>query len=101
MVDAALNDRSAIPPGFEQVEGQSRFGRFLGPFYEAQPELDDGSRDYAFVWNGSSWGVGMLLADSESLLAVLLQLMWLAVMVLTLWFCILRWLPTIVLKAQE
>ena len=53
------------------------------------------------LWNGSSWGVGMLLADSESLLAVLLQLMWLAVMVLTLWFCILRWLPTIVLKAQE
>ena len=53
------------------------------------------------LWNGSSWGVGMLLADSDSLLAVLLQLMWLAVMVLTLWFCILRWLPTIVLKAQE
>ncbi|MGB0516459.1 MAG: PrsW family glutamic-type intramembrane protease [Poseidonia sp.] len=53
------------------------------------------------LWNGSSWGVGMLLADSESLFAVLLQLMWLAVMVLTLWFCILRWLPTIVLKAQE
>ncbi|MGB1484963.1 MAG: PrsW family glutamic-type intramembrane protease [Poseidonia sp.] len=53
------------------------------------------------LWNGSSWGVGMLLADSESLLAVLLQLMWLAAMVLTLWFCILRWLPTIVLKAQE
>ena len=53
------------------------------------------------LWNGSSWGVGILLADSESLLAVLLQLMWLAAMVLTLWFCILRWLPTIVLKTQE
>ena len=53
------------------------------------------------LWNGSSWGVGMLLAESESLLAVLLQLMWLAVMVSALWFCILRWLPTIVLKAQE
>ena len=25
------------------------------------------------LWNGSSWGVGMLLAESESLLAVLLR----------------------------
>lgn len=53
------------------------------------------------LWNGSSWGVGLLLADSETLLAVLLQLAWLAVMVLGLWFCILRWLPTIVLSAKE
>ena len=49
------------------------------------------------LWNGSSWGVGMLLADSETLLAVLLQLAWLFVMVVGLWVCILRWLPTIVL----
>ena len=53
------------------------------------------------LWNGSSWGVGLLLADSETLLAVLLQLAWLMVMVLGLWFCILRWLPTIVLNARE
>lgn len=53
------------------------------------------------LWNGSSWGVGLLLADSETLLAVLLQLAWLVVMVLGLWFCILRWLPTIVFSAKE
>ena len=53
------------------------------------------------LWNGSSWGVGMALADSETLLALVLQLAWLAVMVLGLWFCILRWLPTILLNATE
>ena len=53
------------------------------------------------LWNGSSWGVGLLLAESETLLAVLLQLAWLVVMVLGLWFCILRWLPTIVLSTKE
>ena len=36
------------------------------------------------LWNGSSSDVGLLLADSETLLAVLLQLAWLAVMVLGL-----------------
>ena len=53
------------------------------------------------LWNGSSWGVGMVLADSETLLALVLQLAWLVVMVLGLWFCILRWLPTILLNATE
>ena len=53
------------------------------------------------LWNGSSWGVGMALADSETLLALVLQLAWLAVMVLGLWFCILRWLPTILLNTTE
>ena len=53
------------------------------------------------LWNGSSWGVGLLLAESETVLSVLLQLAWLVVMVLGLWFCILRWLPTIVLSAKE
>ena len=53
------------------------------------------------LWNGSSWGVGMLLAESDALLAILLQLVWLVMMVLGLWFCILRWLPTIVLNAQD
>jgi RsiW-degrading membrane proteinase PrsW (M82 family) len=52
------------------------------------------------LWNGSSWGVGMLLADSDTLLAILLQLGWLLVMVVGLWVCILRWLPTIVLDAK-
>ena len=52
------------------------------------------------LWNGSSWGVGVLLADSDTLLAVLLQLAWLVVMVIGLWFCILRWLPTIVLDKK-
>ena len=46
-------------------------------------------------------GVGMALADSETLLALVLQLAWLAVMVLGLWFCILRWLPTILLNTTE
>lgn len=53
------------------------------------------------LWNGSSWGVGMLLAESETLLAVFLQLAWLLVMVVGLWVCILRWLPTIVLEAKN
>ena len=53
------------------------------------------------LWNGSSWGVGMLLSGSDTVLAVLLQLGWLAVMVFALWVCILRWLPTIVLSVQE
>ncbi|MDP6195559.1 MAG: hypothetical protein QF880_07595, partial [Candidatus Poseidonia sp.] len=53
------------------------------------------------LWNGSSWGVGMLLADSDTLLAVFLQLAWLLVMVVGLWVCILRWLPTIVLEAKN
>jgi hypothetical protein len=42
----------------------------------------------------------MLLADSDTLLAILLQLGWLLVMVVGLWVCILRWLPTIVLDAK-
>lgn len=49
------------------------------------------------LWNGSSWGVSMLLSDSESGLAIALQLAWLIVMVVALWVCILRCLPTIVL----
>ena len=53
------------------------------------------------LWNGSSWGVGMLLMDGDPLLAVFLQLAWLVVMVATLWFCILRWLPTIVFQSEE
>ena len=53
------------------------------------------------LWNGTSWGVGRLLADSDSILAILLQLGWLVLMVLTLWFCILRWLPTVVLGSKE
>ena len=53
------------------------------------------------LWNGSSWGVGMILSDSTSGLAILLQLAWLVLMVLMLWFCILRWLPTIVLSPKE
>jgi hypothetical protein len=53
------------------------------------------------LWNGTSWGVGRLLADSDSILAILLQLGWLVLMVLTLWLCILRWLPTIVLGSKE
>ncbi len=55
------------------------------------------------LWNGSSWGVALMLSDNESLLALALQLAWLAVMVAALWLCILRWLPTIVMgsKASE
>ncbi len=53
------------------------------------------------LWNGSSWGIGMVLSEQTSALAVLLQLAWLVLMVLILWFCILRWLPTIVLSPQE
>jgi RsiW-degrading membrane proteinase PrsW (M82 family) len=53
------------------------------------------------LWNGSSWGVGMILSDNTSGLAILLQLSWLVLMVLILWFCILRWLPTIVLSPKE
>ncbi len=53
------------------------------------------------LWNGTSWGVGMLLAGDESGLAVLVQLAWLLVMVAALWLCIIRWLPTIVLGPQE
>ena len=49
------------------------------------------------VWNGSSWGLGVLLAENESLLAVFIQLGWLVVMIALLWLCILRCLPTIVL----
>jgi RsiW-degrading membrane proteinase PrsW (M82 family) len=49
------------------------------------------------LWNGSSWGVSMLLSDNESGLAIALQLAWLIVMVVALWVCILRCLPTIVL----
>ena len=52
------------------------------------------------LWNGSSWGVGVLLAESETLLSVLLQLAWLGLMVVGLWVCILRCLPTIVLGPQ-
>ena len=52
------------------------------------------------LWNGSSWGVGMLLKDGDPVLSVLLQLAWLVVMVAALWFCILRWLPTIVLALR-
>ena len=48
-----------------------------------------------------SWGVSMLLADNETMLAVAIQLAWLAFMVIMLWFCILRWLPTIVLGPKE
>ena len=53
------------------------------------------------LWNGTSWGIGMLLSNGEPWLAGLLQIAWLLVMVATLWFCILRWLPTIVFSAQE
>lgn len=53
------------------------------------------------LWNGSSWGVALLLQDSESLLAVALQIAWLAVMVAALWVCILRCLPTIVLGSNS
>ena len=53
------------------------------------------------LWNGTSWGVGMLLAGNESMLAFAVQMAWLAFMVIMLWFCILRWLPTIVLGPQE
>ena len=48
------------------------------------------------LWNGSFWGVSMLLSESESGLAIALQLAWLVVMVLALWVCILRCLPTVV-----
>ena len=53
------------------------------------------------LWNGSSWGVGMLLKDGDPVLSVLLQLAWLVVMVAALWFCILRWLPTIVFSTEN
>jgi RsiW-degrading membrane proteinase PrsW (M82 family) len=53
------------------------------------------------LWNGSSWAVSFLLADSESFLSVILQLSWLLVMIAALWFCILRCLPTIVLKGED
>ena len=52
------------------------------------------------LWNGSSWGVSLLLSESDSVMALLLQLAWLMLMVLVLWLCILRWLPTIVLNPQ-
>ena len=53
------------------------------------------------LWNGSSWGVSLLLSESDSIVALLLQLAWLMLMVLVLWLCILRWLPTIVLNPQD
>lgn len=53
------------------------------------------------LWNGSSWTVAYLLADSESVLSVMLQLAWLIVMIAALWFCILRCLPTIVLGGGD
>ncbi len=49
------------------------------------------------LWNGSSWGVGRALKDTNTGLALALELAWLVVMVMALWFCILRWLPTAVL----
>ena len=53
------------------------------------------------LWNGSSWGVSQLLSENFTAVAVVLQLAWLALMVLVLWFCILRWLPTIVFSPQD
>ena len=53
------------------------------------------------LWNGSSWGVSQLLSENVTAVAVVLQLAWLALMVLVLWFCILRWLPTIVFSPQD
>ena len=53
------------------------------------------------LWNGSSWGVGVALAENDSTLGFLLWMAWLVLMVLFLWFCILRWLPTIVLRPRE
>ena len=38
------------------------------------------------LWNGTSWGIGMLLSNGEPWLAGLLQIAWLLVMVATLWF---------------
>jgi len=37
------------------------------------------------------------LKDTNTGLALALELAWLVVMVMALWFCILRWLPTAVL----
>ena len=53
------------------------------------------------LWNGSSWTVAYLLAESESFLSAILQLAWLLVMIVALWVCILRCLPTIVLGAKD
>lgn len=53
------------------------------------------------LWNGSSWGVSLLLSENVTVVAVVLQLAWLVLMVLVLWFCILRWLPTIVFTPQD
>jgi RsiW-degrading membrane proteinase PrsW (M82 family) len=53
------------------------------------------------LWNGSSWGVSLLLSENVTVVAVVLQLAWLVLMVLVLWFCILRWLPTIVFTHQD
>lgn len=49
------------------------------------------------LWNGSSWGVGRALSNTDAGLALMLELAWLVLMVVALWFCILRWLPTAVL----
>ena len=53
------------------------------------------------LWNGTSWGLGVLLAENESWMAVLVQLGWLACMIGLLWLCILRCLPTIVLGPKQ
>ena len=53
------------------------------------------------LWNGTSWGVSKILADADTLLSVALQLSWLVIMIATLWLFILRWLPSIVLDAQD
>lgn len=53
------------------------------------------------LWNGTSWGVSRALSNSDSTLALLLELAWLVVMVVALWVCILRWLPNVVLSAND
>lgn len=53
------------------------------------------------LWNGSSWGVNRALSNDDSTLALLLELSWLVVMIFGLWVCILRWLPTVVLSAND
>jgi RsiW-degrading membrane proteinase PrsW (M82 family) len=53
------------------------------------------------LWNGTSWGVGRLLSDSDSMISLVLQLTWLGLMIATLWLFILRWLPSVVLDGSD
>ena len=53
------------------------------------------------LWNGTSWGVGRLLSNSDPAISLVLQLIWMGLMVATLWLFILRWLPSIVLDNED